>query len=614
MLLNPYIAGNPVGGSTAFVGRSDVLRSVLRVLKSPSDNALVLFGQRRIGKTSVLQELVQRLPQAGPYQPLFFDLQDKAARPLAAVLRELADRLAQHVGLTPPSVPDADLPQHFRAAFVPEVLRRLPEDSSLVLLFDEFDVLDNPEANQAGAAFFPYLRDLLTLSPRLQFIFVIGRRPEDLSSLTLSVFKGVKAERVSLLAPEDSAELVRLAEGNGSLRWSDAALAQVYALTGGHPFLAQQLCQELWESAYEGNPAQPPTVEPAAVDGAVTATLRSASNALEWLWNGLSPAQRVVAAALASAGPQAISQEELERRLQASGVRILVGELQNAPQVLQEWDLISAGADGYRFRVELLRRWIVERKPLARVQEEIDFIQPAAENLFRAAYAFYQNGQLEQALPLLRQTVTLNPNHVRGSLLLAEILLAQGQVDEARQLLETLAQVHPTAARPRLVQAMLAQAQAVEEHDERLALYEQILQWEPDQPTARGGRQAIWRQQVTGLEQAERYGEALALARRLHAEAPLQGDLLPDLALLERKTQLAELYQRGLEALRTSDRATATRLLVEVVGLEPGYRAVTRYLHLAVSGVDAERLSTELGQERTSRCVRARFNRRATLM
>jgi len=30
---NPYVAGNPVGDSPAFVGRADVLREVMRVLR-----------------------------------------------------------------------------------------------------------------------------------------------------------------------------------------------------------------------------------------------------------------------------------------------------------------------------------------------------------------------------------------------------------------------------------------------------------------------------------------------------------------------------------------------------------------------------------------------------
>ena len=285
---NPYIAGNPVGGSPAFVGREAVLRSVLRMLESPGENAIVLFGQRRIGKTSVLQELAQRLRSSGPYHPLYFDLQDKAALPLAQVVAELAQRLAVELHLPPPPDWGASAPETFRHKYLPSALKELPEGHSLVVLFDEFDVLDALQENQAGAAFFPYLRDLLTVSPRLQFVFAIGRRLEDLSNLTLSVFKGMRSEPISLLNPEETGQLVRLAEADSSLSWSKAAVAAVYVLTGGHPFLTQHLCQEVWEQAHEADTRQArPGATPALVESAVPATLRSATNALEWLWNGL---------------------------------------------------------------------------------------------------------------------------------------------------------------------------------------------------------------------------------------------------------------------------------------------------------------------------------------
>ena len=35
-LVNPYVAGNPVGDSPAFIGRADVLREVVRVLRATS--------------------------------------------------------------------------------------------------------------------------------------------------------------------------------------------------------------------------------------------------------------------------------------------------------------------------------------------------------------------------------------------------------------------------------------------------------------------------------------------------------------------------------------------------------------------------------------------------
>ena len=218
MPVNPYIAGNPVGGGEAFVGRADVLRDVARVLRSPNENALVLYGQRRIGKTSILQELTAVLPRLGPYQPVYFDLQEKRASSLNEVLADLA----------------APWGGQFRGDVLPQVLEQLPPETSLVFLFDEYGVLDNLNGAETDSILFPHLRELLTLDPhRLQFVFVTGRHPGDMPTVALSLFKGIKSRPVSLLSPEETSELVRLAEQNGSLHWLDEAVEYVYALTGG---------------------------------------------------------------------------------------------------------------------------------------------------------------------------------------------------------------------------------------------------------------------------------------------------------------------------------------------------------------------------------------------
>jgi len=57
-----------------------------------------------------------------------------------------------------------------------------------------------------------------------------------------------------------------------------------------------------------------------------------------------------------------------------STIYVVIRELQNAPQLLQDWDLIEPADGGYRFRVELLRYWLAEHKPLSRVQEEREAI------------------------------------------------------------------------------------------------------------------------------------------------------------------------------------------------------------------------------------------------
>jgi hypothetical protein len=55
MLINPYIAGDPVDNSATFVGCDEVLREVLGVLRNPGQNAITLFGQLRLFSQKILK-------------------------------------------------------------------------------------------------------------------------------------------------------------------------------------------------------------------------------------------------------------------------------------------------------------------------------------------------------------------------------------------------------------------------------------------------------------------------------------------------------------------------------------------------------------------------------
>jgi len=73
--LNPYIAGSALDGPAGFFGREDILRLVETELRAPQQNAVVLFGQRRIGKTSILLQLRRHLAESG-FLPIYLDLMD----------------------------------------------------------------------------------------------------------------------------------------------------------------------------------------------------------------------------------------------------------------------------------------------------------------------------------------------------------------------------------------------------------------------------------------------------------------------------------------------------------------------------------------------------------
>jgi hypothetical protein len=52
---------------------------------------------------------------------------------------------------------------------------------------------------------------------RLNIIFVIGRKVDELSNITISRFGKIPAQQVSLLKHDDIVKLVRLSETNKSL-------------------------------------------------------------------------------------------------------------------------------------------------------------------------------------------------------------------------------------------------------------------------------------------------------------------------------------------------------------------------------------------------------------
>lgn len=638
---NPFIAGPSVGHTASFVGREDILRRIELELAQGATNSMVLYGQRRIGKTSVLEALARRLPERGPFPTVFFDLQDKAHESLDRVLSLLAESIADRLELAAPDF-SGNASGIFRERWLPAVLAKMPTDSRLVLLFDEFDVLADPKAEQAARALFPYLRDLLCSDLPIFIVFTLGRSIGDLSAYALSLVKGIQSHKISVLEHRDANRLLNLSEENGSLRWSPEARAVALERTHGHPYFLQQIGKELWLALVANRPTNadpgPPMVEVHDVEAVMGDVFAHSQNVLEWLWDGLTPACRLVASAFAEYGPYVKSDDELQQILQKSGVKSIIRELLDAPRLLREWDLIESVGEGYRFRVELLRTWIRLNKPLRMVQDELDRLHPAAENAYNLAVYYEKSGQATRSVALLKEALEQNPNHVAAALLLSDIYISQGTLDEALRQLELLHDNLPSIATPKLVNVLLMRARGAEDPLVAESFYEKALTLSPHGGEAKRGLQQIWLERGRQFERAERlddaldafgraaaqedhrrvereivyrrqahqlarlrdyeakqqYAEALVLARHLceelHDSPPdwrergrSWGQYIDELAELQNLT--GEL-QRGLEHLNAGQREDATALFLEVVRKKANYPDAARYLYWAIEGRD----------------------------
>lgn len=648
---NPYIAGNPVHGHNKFIGRADIIEEVLRTLRSPDKNSIVLFGQRRIGKTSVMLHIERELRSEERYTPVYFDLQNKASLPLADVLYQMAQKIC---AITQKRLPDRERfdreGNFFYRHFIPSIVEGR-EDHELVLLLDEFDVLDLPHVEeQAGRSFFPFLQQWLKASRGLQFVFVLGRRPEELSTDTLAAFKDIPSRKISLMTRSACETIVRQSEHDESLLWSAEAVERLWYWTQGHPYFTQLLCSEIWEASQMLHSAENygvqhrkgrrprsgyvPIARPAGVDAAIDRALEQGANAFQWIWNGLPPAERVIMAAIAESQEEELSLDGLTDILHRSKVRLILRELELAPETLIRWDLLRPSNGNFRFSVPLLRRWVAREKTLRRVKANLDNLEPLAESLYRSGEGFYRMGNLPEAERLLRNALNVNPNHFRARLLLGQALIGQGSPAEAVEVLELAYQFDRRSAQAGLIGALLALADS-QNGKEQLVTYNRILEIEPEQVTAlkrkrsfllgvarnavkkgdletalklyrrlgdrdginsvMAGKQKLSRRLSLArqYEENEDWGRAIVIYRALLKEFPERKDWQGQLALAKKQKELSENYLKACAALQQENLKSAQNLFAKVVGLQPDYKDALNYLLFTVKGINIEEILQE---------------------
>ncbi|MCP4359079.1 MAG: SUMF1/EgtB/PvdO family nonheme iron enzyme [Chloroflexi bacterium] len=425
---NPYIVGTPIPSPALFYGRAPILSFVRDTLNPPQQRVVVLYGMRRIGKTSVLYELQRRL--SDEFHSVYFDLMGQAGRPLPHALYEIANHIADSLDEDPPAR-FTDLFQ-FRD-YLETACNKSPDGKPILLLLDEFDDLSDQEINKDAAAFtlFDYLRDLLNVDLPVAFVFVVGRRLTELPQNFQSILKQAPYRKISYLSEKDTHILITKPVAE-YLTFTDTAVDTITNLTSGHPYFTQLICFELFR---RGMNREDKTIRPRDVTAVLDEAIETGKGGLAWLWDALPLAERFVMSAIAEiSGPSATASTEDVRNLLARyDLKFLGLEITEAPNLLVQWEILRDTGSGYRFSVDLVRRWIAQEHPLAQARREVEIIVPRANRYFENAREAHQAGELTLAIEDYQRTLVANPNHVRAQLGLAQALEEQGEVQAAHQ-------------------------------------------------------------------------------------------------------------------------------------------------------------------------------------
>jgi hypothetical protein len=369
----PYVTGTPLRSGEMFVGRQDVFDFVhAHLLGAYQNNVIVLHGQRRTGKTSILYRLQGLL--ADTHVAVLVDMQGKAARGTADFLYALSDDIVYSLeshGISvdlPPRTEYESTPEFtFHSRFLRAVVGAL-DSRNLLLMFDEFEELQKRvEDGRLEPEIFPFLRNLMQHEPRVDFLFSGTHKLEELGAEYWSILFNIAAyKRITFLTPEEVRRLVAEPVAPYGLEYDPLAVERIIQVTAGHPYFAQVVCHEM--VAYH-NETERSYLTVTCVDQVLERIIERGEAHFKYIWAGAAPDEQRVMLALADLLPDADAAStpaQIAKELNRKGYGLSDEALSRALVHLQAKDIVARSGPQsslYRFKIDLIRRWIGITRP-----------------------------------------------------------------------------------------------------------------------------------------------------------------------------------------------------------------------------------------------------------
>ncbi|WP_375492642.1 tetratricopeptide repeat protein [uncultured Nostoc sp.] len=460
-LINPYITGTPINNKEKFFGRDDLFRFIEDHLLQGT-SVILLHGQRRIGKSSLLAQIPNFLSHLRQFVFIPLSLEGQSHGSLADILHHLATGIVRRLNLSEDQVkiPTKDAlesdPRVFSVGFFIQLYQVLG-DRKPVLLLDEFDTIGDRTDQTTTEDFFRHLQSMITNQPaRFCLIPVVGRRLDDVKIL-VSLFRQAPRKEVSLLDETHTRQLITK-PAEGILEYQPSAIGAIWQLCAGHPYFIQVLCSVLFEKArdkQEDRVQDWQKITEEDVKKNINEAIERADNGLAWFRQGLPIAERVVFAAIAEM--QERSHPDPWKLLTDNGV-VLTNELYEALETLktggfiQERELSELSHDrpySHAIIVELVRHWFIRRHSLRTEILELDRLHLEVLPLYQQAKKLQEQGDVIEAITLYEQVLQINPNHFQALLGMASACLEDEQFNQAVELYTRICKVDNLSLRYR---------------------------------------------------------------------------------------------------------------------------------------------------------------------
>lgn len=370
----PYALDVAIGNR--FVGRAALLAQMLGRVSSPNPSSLYLWGQKRVGKSSLVRALADSVNRdfgdfAVAYLETIRELTaeettDAMCRRLITRLRETDVRFASvadpvYTGTLSPL-----------SDFLDQLHQIAPEKKFLIVI-DEFDELPVELYKGRGVAdtFFQTLGKGIAGKVGVGVVLVGGERMPQIiraQAMRLNMYRPQRIDHFE--RNDDFSNLVRVP--GSPLEFSDDAIGQLWEYSAGNPYFLNEICSRLAEMMIDRRDAYVTVDE---VDEAILRTLNIIdSNSFAHYWadgivdfdaehtaSAVTDRIRflVAFAEVLGKGNEFISKEEFTERASRHGCTAT--SLERLLREFQTRGITFEKAGGYQLRVKLFQEWLRDR-------------------------------------------------------------------------------------------------------------------------------------------------------------------------------------------------------------------------------------------------------------
>ena len=254
---NPYSKGDALEpnrlNAALFLERTDVKDLIsLKILTSESMPTFLILGQRRVGKTSLLNFMPPLL--GARFDIVSMDLQSLSGSTtpvgwLVALRQRIVDKLALKANHWQAPTDWLEAWTSFEI-FLKTILYK--GDRKLLLAFDEYEYLHKILHSQPelGGNFLGRMRAFSQGQNRIIFLFIGATHFSDLTQPQWSrYFVHAQIFRVDYLSEKATLQLVTQPIPDFRLKYGEGVAKQIWELTQGHPHLIHAICSDLVDYA-----------------------------------------------------------------------------------------------------------------------------------------------------------------------------------------------------------------------------------------------------------------------------------------------------------------------------------------------------------------------------